>query len=194
MIRFMIDTDDLSKLSGNVELLATYSDLVPDANELRKKFPDSEIILIDRGSGDPSGEASVFDIEDGCLTVEQALAKYDDAKKRGIQYLTVYHDRDIAAEVNSAFGDRKPYTWDATLDGTAFITGYDPLHTPAVIQVLSSIELDYHADGSIVQEDAWHPRKSVGVTSRMRTECNQALAMVEAADTHIRALRLLFDV
>jgi hypothetical protein len=174
-VRFMIDTDDLSKLTGHVELLATYSDLVPNPAELRKEFPDSTLILINRGLGDPSGEASVADIEPGALTVAQAVAWYDDAHARGVRYLTAYHDRDMAAEVAAGFGHRPHFNWDATLDGTAFIRGFDPLHSPAVIQVLSSVELDYHADGNLVYEDQWHPRATVNKLPGLHRDIETAL-------------------
>lgn len=157
MIRFMIDTDDLSKLTQHAEILATYADLVPNLAALQAKYPASKIVLIDRGLGDPEGKATIFDIEPGALTIAQAVAKYDDAKSRGLDYLTAYHDRAEANAVKAGFGDRKPWHWYATLDGTAHITGYNPLMGPAVIQVLASNSLDYRADGSLVFEDGWHP-------------------------------------
>lgn len=185
MIRFMIDTDDISKLTGHVELLATYTDLVTDLPSLRAKFSRSEIILIHRGKGDPTGEASVFDIEPGALTIPEALALYLDAMKRGIQFLTVYHDRSISDAVTTAFHPHKPYTWDATLDGTAFISGFHPLRSPAVVQCLSAAELDYHADGSLVYEDAWHPRRESGVTDDTIAYMRRAIT-----DTHHANLAL----
>jgi len=190
-VRFMIDTDDLSKLTGHVELLATYSDLVPQPAELRKEFPNSTLVLIDRGLGDPSGEASVFDIEPGALTIQQALAAFDDARQRGVRYLTVYHDRDIAPEVAAAFKDRHPYNWDATLDGTAFIRGYDPLHSPAVVQCLSSIELGYHADGNLVYEDAWHPRAPVNKLPGLHRDLEGAITKAVDLTADLRGMAAL---
>lgn len=157
MIRFMIDTDDLTALTGHVELLATYADLVTDLRQLQHEFPHSQVILIDRGMGDHTGLASVFDIEPGALTVSQAVKRYDEQRSKGVQFLTCYHDRKDAAEVAAAFSGRPHYNWDATLDGTAHIKGYDPLNSPAVIQCLTAGDLGYHADGNLVFEDGWHP-------------------------------------
>lgn len=182
MIRFMIDTDDLSKLTHHAELLATYSDLVPNLADLQAKYPASKIILIDRGLGDPTGLASVFDIEPGALSITSAVAKYDDAKRRGIQFLTAYHDRAEAAAVKAGFGDRNPWHWYATLDGTAHITGYSPLAGPAVIQVLASNSLDYRADGSLVYEDGWNP-------TNQHTDIQAAIsAATQANNSLIRTL------
>lgn len=190
MIRFMIDTDQLAKLTGHAELLATYSDLVTDLPALRTKYPRSEIILIDRGLGDPTGHASVFDMEPGALDLEKVVAKYDDANRRGIKYLTVYHDRADTGAVAKAMGARRYYNWIATLDGTAHVQGYDPLHSPAIIQVLSAAELDYHADGSLVFEDSWHPTQAPLPSSGALTDLHtamQAAAVTQNALTKLAA-------
>lgn len=191
MIRFMLDTDDLSKLTGHVELLATYSDLVPNPSELRHEFPNSVLILINRGLGDPSGEASVFDIEPGALTPEQAVAAYDDAHNRGVRFLTTYHDRSEAPAVAAAFGTRPHYNWDATLDGTAHIRDYDPLHSPAVIQCLTSQDLGYHADGSLVFEDAWHPTRQPAQTAALKRDINQVISAVGAVSSDLHRMAVL---
>lgn len=186
MIRFMIDTDDLHSLTGHAELLATYADLVTDVRQLEREFPHSQIILIHRGLGDPTGEASVFDIEPGALTPEQAVALYDDAVKREIRFLTAYHDRQDAQAVADAFGKRPHYNWDATLDGTAHIKGYDPLHSPAVIQCLSAHMLDAHVDGSLVFEDNWHPRPASLPVGNARAHAIDALTHANALTIDLR--------
>lgn len=192
MIRFMIDTDDLSKLTGHVELLATYSDLVPHPEELQNEFPNSTLILINRGLGDPSGTASVFDIEPGALTPQQAVREYDAQYAKGVKYLTAYHDRSEADAVAAAFGQRPHFNWDATLDGTAHIKGYDPLHSPAVIQCLTSQDLDYHADGNLVFEDNWHPTRTPFPAAAMRNDLQAASGTLNtlASDLHRMAVLL----
>lgn len=181
MIRFAADTDDLNLLSDHFELQFTYSDLVTDLTALRRKYPNSEIGLIDRGLGDPTGEATIFDIETGALTLSEAVLHYDDARARGLSYLTIYHDRARASEVNAAFGARKPYQWWATLDGTAHIAGYDPLFGPAIIQCLNATALGARIDGSLVYEDSWHPSR--GTTNRI--QLSRLVAQCQARDTDL---------
>lgn len=190
-IRFMIDTDRLDKLTGHAELLATYADLVTNFDELERQFPHSQMILIHRGLGDPTGKASVFDIEPGALSAEQAVQLYDEYHARGVKYLTAYHDRAQAAEVAAAFGTRKPYNWDATLDGTAFIRGFDPLHSPAVIQALSAAELDYHADGSLVFEDSWNPRPANMVPAIIRRDINLCISQLAGTQSELHRMAAL---
>lgn len=168
MIRFMIDTDQLAALTGHAELLATYADLVTDLPAFQARYPHSEIILIDRGIGDPTGMASVFDIEQGALDLPAARAHYEAQASKGIRFLTVYHDRAIADEVKAAFAPHMPYHWYATLDGTAHIAGYVPLEGPVAVQCLSSADLGYHADGSLVFEDSWHPTRTVATPQLAR--------------------------
>lgn len=156
-VRFMLDSDNLADLSPVAELLATYSDLVTDLPALRAKFPDSVVLLIDRGQGDPTGQASIWDVEPGCLTIAEAVAKYDDAVSRGIKYPTIYDSRGIMPEVVAAMGHRHFWKWIATLDGTAHIADLRPLHDPAAVQCLSAAELGIHADGSLVFRDDWNP-------------------------------------
>lgn len=191
-IRFMIDTDNLTDLTGHVEILATYSDLVPVPANLQAKFPHSVIVLIDRGLGDPSGEASVFDIEPGALTIAEAVSKYDAQKAKGVKYLTAYHDRAETDAVKAGFGKRPVYHWIATLDGTAHIQAFKPLFTPAVIQCLSATELGYHADGSLVLEDSWHPTLDTTDAAILRADVADAEIRLQAAlqDVHRMAAAL----
>lgn len=191
-VRFMIDTDDLSKLTGHVELLATYGDLVTDLAQLQHEFPNSTIILINRGLGDPTGKTSVADIEPGALTIAQAVAWYDEQRSKGVEFLTTYHDRNDAPAVAAAFAGRPHFNWDATLDGTAHIQGYDPLFGPAVVQCLTAQMLDYHADGNLVFRDDWHPTRQPINTEPLRRDVNAALSNVGmlSADLHRMAALL----
>lgn len=169
-VRFMLDSDNLSDLDPVAELLATYSDLVPDAKAFRQKFPDNTVILIDRGLGDPSGEATVFDIERGALTIPQAVAEYDRKHAAGVDYLTGYVDRANLDAFNQAFGDRHVYRWIATLDGTSHIQGLRALHAPAAIQCLPESDLGIHADGSLVFEDYWNPSRTATTIRGVRAD------------------------
>lgn len=175
MIRFMLDTDQLDKLTGHVELLMTYSDLVPDYAAISKRFPQSHVLLIDRGLGDPTGLASIFDIEPRALTIAAAIRRYDEQQAKGVPFLTVYHDRAEADAIKAAFRPRAPWHIYATLDGTAHITGYNPLEGPAAVQCLSASELGYHADGHLVFEDAWNPTRFPQNLAPFRTALHNAI-------------------
>lgn len=190
-VRFMLDTDDLTKLTPHVGLLATYADLVPDYAAEAKKYPNSVLILIDRGLGDPSGRSSVADIEPGAMTVAQAVAWYDKQHAKGITDLTAYHDRADADAVKAGFGARHYYQWWATLDGTAHITGLTALEKPAVIQCLSASELGYHADGSLVFQDAWHRTLEAADVVAIRHDFADASSRLHAAMDDLRRLAAL---
>lgn len=190
-VRFMIDTDDLSLLTGHVELLATYGDLVTDLAQLQHEFPNSTIILINRGLGDPTGKTSVADIEPGAMTIAQALAWYDEQRSKGIEFLTTYHDRNDAPAVASAFAGRPHFNWDATLDGTAHIAGYHPLEGPAAVQCLSATMLGYHADGSLVFRDDWHPTRQSVNTGTLKTDVNAALSRASELTSDLHRMAAL---
>lgn len=187
-IRFMLDTDNLNDLTGHAKLLATYADLVTDLPALQAKFPNSVIILIDRGLGDHTGQASVFDIERGALTIPQAVQAYDRQHARGVRELTVYCSRDNLATVNAAFGARSVYRWIATLDGTVHIAGFKALEGPAVVQCLSAAMLGYHADGSLVLQDGWHRTTDLASTAPLQADIADAKLHLAAVATDLAKL------
>ena len=161
MIRVMLDTDQPEQLTGSkirAPILATYADLMgPPASllDLRKEWP--QVVLIDRGLGDPRGLATVIDIERGTHGPGDAPAWYDRQHKAGLHHLTVYCDRAILPAVNAAMGARSYFRWVATLDGTAHVAPFTPGQGPAAVQILPADRLGFHADLSLVLEDWWHP-------------------------------------
>lgn len=177
-IRVMLDTDVLGDLTDHSELLATYSDLIPNEaalTALQKKYPDSEIILIDRGLGDPTGKSSVADVETGAMTVAEAPIWYDRQAKAGVKFLTVYVNRSNLSAVDAAMGSRKHYRWIATLDGTTDIPGFTPLHAPAAVQILPASKLGIHADLSLVMQDGWHPRPKLVPATHLKPLVNRII-------------------
>lgn len=182
-VRFMLDTDQISDLTPHAELLATYADLVTDLKVLQARFPNSRIILIDRGLGDPTGLASVFDVEPGALTADQAAEGYDRQHAKDVEYLTVYCSRDELPAVDLAMGARNFYRWIATLDGTATITGFTPMQAPAAVQCFSAAMLGVHADGSLVFQDQWNPTMTNGAARTASAELiNTADALITVHD------------
>jgi len=190
-IRVMLDTNDLSALDPACELLATYSDLVPNPAELESKFPHSRIILIDRGLGDPSGKASVADIETGALTIQDVPGWLDRKKTEGIDFRTIYESRGEFDAIAAAAGHRSFWHWVATLDGTAFINRFKALHGPAAVQILPSSKLDYHADLSLVFEDGWNPTRPSLNRSGLRREVNAAISSASSAVSDLHRIASL---
>ena len=163
-IRVMLDTDVLADLDGHFEILATYTDLIPDMaalDALRAKYPGSEVILIDRGLGDPTGQATIADVEPGAMTPDDLpgwVARKRADKPAGWEFLTAYSDRNDLPAIE-AIQHEGLWHWVATLDGTCFITGWRPLHGPAAVQILGEAAIGIHGDLSLVLEDQWHPRR-----------------------------------
>jgi hypothetical protein len=191
-IRVLLDTNVLSALDPACELLATYSDLVPDPAALEAKFPNSHLIYIDRGLGDPSGKASVADIETGALTINDVPGWLDRKEAAGIKYRTIYESRGEIDAIQAAAGKRTFWHWVATLDGTAFIARFRALHGPAVVQILPSSKLGYHADLSLVFEDGWHPTHANIGRHALKRELNGAISVASqlSSDLHRMAAHI----
>src|SRR5258708_35521836 len=98
MSRLMYDSDVIDALPRDA-MAATYSDLIPSLTalqRLRREFPFG-VALIDRGLGDPTGEATILDIERGARTPADAPGWYDRKKADHLGDLTVYVNRDNLA-------------------------------------------------------------------------------------------------
>lgn len=176
MIRLACDTDTLDDLDGHFPIVMTYSDLVPNPPELRAKFPDSELVLIDRGLGDPSGEASIADLERGALTVDHFPAWFDAKVSQGVKYITGYVNRSNLAAFNAVLNGRHPFRWVATLDGTLVIQGFRPMREPALVQFAGASATGAHIDVSAVYEASWHPQGTAPNLATVRREVNGAIS------------------
>lgn len=156
--RVMYDTDQPASLQPRAAILATYADLatVTLRAELARAWP--LVLWIDRGQGDPMGLATIIDIETGTHAVGDAAPWFDREHATGKKFLTVYCNRSTLPLVDAAMGARPFYRWVATLDGTTHIDGHRAGFGPAAVQNLSAAMLGFHADGSLVFEDSWHPQ------------------------------------
>lgn len=157
MIRTMIDSDDLSALGTRSHIVATYADLVTDLTELEQRHHGQIVVLIDRGLGDHTGQASVYDIENHAGSVQHFPVWYDQQHAKGVKFLTAYSDRNTIPAIKAVSGTRNPFHWVATLDGTCHIDGWPALHGPAAIQFAGAAQVGTHVDLSLVLEDNWHP-------------------------------------
>jgi hypothetical protein len=160
MIRVMLDTDQPQALTGakvRAPILATYADLMGKSLLAELEAEWGQVVLIDRGQGDPLGAATVIDIERGTHGPADAPGWHDRRHAAGAKHLTVYCDRASVAAVNAAMGTRSYFRWIATLDGTAHASPFTPGVSPAAIQCLGAAQLGFHADLSLVLEDWWNP-------------------------------------
>jgi len=156
--RLMFDSDVVADLPRN-SMCATYSDLIPDQaalDGLRAEFPLG-LHLIDRKRGDPTGQATIIDIEDTMWTPPEAPGWYDRKAAAGLRYLTAYANRSTMPAVIAAMGSRNFFQWIARLDGTLFVAGYPAGKRPALVQFAKAAVLGFHCDGSVVWQDGWNP-------------------------------------
>lgn len=162
MIRFALDSDDLHAFPVDVApILLTYSDLFPTRAELvmfEMKHPNSKVVLIDRGLGDPTGLASVADVERLALTLPQLRQWFERKKAAMVRFLTAYSDRNTLPGVETVLSGLRPWHWVATLDGTVYVPELAaPLERPGLVQCFSAAQLGVPCDGSLILNDAWHP-------------------------------------
>lgn len=184
MIRTMFDTDVLADLNQPCHILATYSDLVPDASGIPFDVGGRTLVFIDRGLGDPGGKATVWDVEGGALRVDQLPAKYDAAHARGLRYLTVYSNRSNLDAVNGVMGDRNYWSWVATLDGTLHVAGRPPLRGPAAVQFAGAVAVGLHGDMSLVFNDRWNPTHAM----------DRAKSLIDDVDSKLHSMRSAVNV
>lgn len=189
----MLDTDDVSKLIGAVPLLATYADLVDNAADLRRKFPASQVLLIDRGSGDPAGEATIADVERGLLTPGDVRPWIERKEREGRRDLMVYANRNTWPQIDADTQGLRFARWYATLDGTAHIDGYAPLVAPAAIQVIGADALGYHADLSLVFDSLWNPAPEPDWALRARNLAQAVLGEIQHTDGNVGTLARLLS-
>ena len=149
----MLDTDNTALLATApfaYARLATYADLMTPAIEAEFR---GRLIVIDRGHGDPMSLATVADIEDQLLTVEQGAAKIRQWNAEHRPFPTAYHDRALWAAVDAALAGVPHYTWVSTLDMTIVPDG----RKPDAVQFAGAAAIGFHADLSIVWNDNWCP-------------------------------------
>ena len=164
--------------------IATYADLLTPSIVAAA---GPRLLVIDRGSGDPLGKATIADIEPGILSVAEGAAKIRQWISEGRRYPTAYHDRNLAADVSGALAGVHYWTWLATLDGTVDPAGY----TAHVVQAFPSTAIGFHADMSIVWDDAWNPLPSgpaAAAVLAVKQAAARALAPLTALEQAITRL------
>lgn len=193
MIRVMMDSSELSEVRDDVPLFATYSDLVPDLARLEAEHPHTTILLIDRGLGDPSGLASIADVETGALKISDYAGWLDRKHAAGVPYLTGYCDRANLAALDQAAGSRQHYRWVATLDGTCHIDGLEPLRSPAAVQILGAAAVGVNCDLSLVYDDTWHPVPEPLWLAQARQDSAKLLGDINVTQHEAQALSALLS-
>jgi hypothetical protein len=185
MIRFALDSDDLSALDQPVDIILTYADLVKDASGLRFPLNGRAFARIDRGLGDHGVPAPIWDVESGALRPADLPGKYDAAAKAGVEMLTAYANRATMPAVDAVMGNRVFHRWFATLDGSAHVAGYTPMRGPAAIQCLSEAMLGIHADGSLVFLPDWFPTPAL---ERAHANLVSAVKLLDAVSATVKTI------
>jgi len=143
LVRFAVDSDDLSQLFP-ADFVRTYSDLIRNTGDLaalRARFPDSVVELIDRGLGDPTGAATIANIEPGALTAAEGADRIRAWHAEGRPDLIAYCDQALIANVVAAWGQ-------------LVIAG----HPSAQVQFANAGMLGLHADLTIIWNPAYRAR------------------------------------
>lgn len=154
MIRLACDSDRLSALA-ETDVVLTYSDLIAGTTELQAlelRFPHSEIGLIDRGLGDPTGQATIANIEPGALVPAQMPAWFGAKRAAGWSNVTGYGLAATLAEVEQLAGPHGWWRWFARWGTVLQVPG----HPEAMLQFDN--DPDEHLDWSIIRNPHWHPR------------------------------------
>jgi hypothetical protein len=155
-IRLACDSNNPDALI-ETDIVLTYSDLIPHEGahqELKARFPRSVVELIDRGLGDPTGRATILDVERGARSPSQAPGWFDDKHQAGLRWLTVYASLVTMRQVDTAMGKRTGWwRWFAYWGNGLVVPGHDH----AAIQFASDKMLGARVDLSLFPNPAWHP-------------------------------------
>jgi hypothetical protein len=156
MIRLACDSNDLGALI-ETPIVLTYTDLIPDDRAhkaLKARFPQSVVELIDRGMGDPTGRATILDVETGAATPLHAVGWHAHQHAAGLRWLTIYATLDNMRTVEEIMSPGDDWwRWFARWGNGLEIPG----HPHAAIQFASDIMLGARVDLSLFPNPAWHP-------------------------------------
>lgn len=162
--------------------IATYADLLtPEL--ITAAGP--RLVAIHRGLGDPHNLATVADIEDGALSVDAGVALIRQWNQEKRDSPTAYHDRAADQAVTQALGNEACFRWIATLDGTLVPVGM----RADVVQFANATVTGFHADTSLVWNDAWRPQPAGVTPGQMKALEGLALQSAQAASQLLKEIR-----
>jgi len=193
MIRLAIDSDVLPGVAGRFPLIFTYSDLVPDYAAFAARYPSSEVVLIDRGLGDPTGLASVIDVETGARAPQDIPGWVRDKTSRDIRWLMVYCNRSNLDACRAAVRDRSVYWWVATLDGTLAIPPSMPLAGPTMVQFAGENLTGVHCDVSLVLDEHYRPSRITGPVAGAQQDLTDLAGYLADAGRELARVRDFID-
>lgn len=154
MIRLACDSDRLSSLV-ETNVVLTYSDLVPGTaalRELEHRFPLSEVGLIDRGLGDPTGAATIADVETGTLSPAKAAEWLVIKRAQGWSNITLYGSQGTLPAMEQLAGPHGWWRWFARWNSVLQV----PAHPDAMVQFDN--DPAEHLDWTLIRNPHWHPR------------------------------------
>lgn len=158
-LRFACDSDNLADLVGT-DVVLTYSDLVKTADELQaleRRFPGSEIGLFDRGLGDPTGQATIIDVERGARSAADVPHFLQEKTGQGWANPTVYLLPSSLGDVERAAGGAGWWRMFASFGAGLSVPG----HPLAMVQFIDSTRIGAHIDLTVIHNPHWHPRARV---------------------------------
>lgn len=153
--RLMCDSENLAALLPT-PVIATYSDLITSEamrDDLQGHFPNSDIVLGDRGLGDPTGRSSWADCERWAMTPDDLPAWHDRQQAADVADLTVYASYNRYARVDAVMAGRDFYRWVAFWGHLEV-----PRYPWAIIQFADSGMIGADVDLSYIANPQWRAR------------------------------------
>lgn len=186
-VRWACDSDELAALIGT-DFVRTYSDLIPDRDALaalERRFAGSAVELIDRGLGDPTGLASIADVERGSLTVADVPGWLDRKHAAGVDWLTLYSAEASLEDVIAAAAGRSHWNWAASW-------GRMTVAHPAAgqVQCANSAMLGLHIDLTVIWETGYRPAAWLGAA---RKDADHAMGALADATDLLGSLRSILS-
>lgn len=153
-VRLMCDSDTPAALL-DTDVVATYADLVHDEQELaalRLRFTGN-VVLIDRGLGDPLGRAVIVDIERGARTLTDLPGWFAARDPANLGHLMVYGSQATLNAAEGVLRGRDWWRWFADWGVGLSMPG----HPDAAIQFASGNMLGARVDLSLIHNPRWQP-------------------------------------
>ena len=163
-VRAACDTEHLDALVP-MPVIFTYSDLFPHRDEylaLQDRLPHSDIVLGDRGLGDPTGLSTWCDVERFALKLEDAPRWHDRQHDAGHRDLTVYGSLDRYPAINHAMGDRPFYRFIAAWNNARL-----PDYPWAIVQVMPGTQINTRWDFDLIWDINWHRPQAQQISLRL---------------------------
>lgn len=155
-IRWAADSQNLAALEelAGIDFAMTYSDLFAthaSVAAFRARMPGTQVLLGDRGLGDPTGLASWIDVERGARRPADVPGWLKEKRAHAVPGLTIYASLSAMSEVAAHAGETGWWRWYASWDAGLAVPG----HPLAMLQFASDVMLGSDVDLSIIRQAGW---------------------------------------